>query len=717
MRKNKLGNLFFKSALVAGLLVTGTCVTNAKPMVAHAAALEETSDAGNAQADEVSETATAGDAIASENVSATDSVSTDSLARETDQLVSEEVSPETIMEGDSSFVGTTVYNGVDYSKVYNYQYYMQMNPDLASMFGTNTEEGAALAISHFVNCGMNDGRIASPNFDVKSYRNANSDLRSIFGKNYKSYFIHYMNYGSNEGRTATGVSKITNGITSWNGKDYSKVYNFDYYTSHYADVNNIFGDDDTLAIQHFIYCGEKEERVASENFDCKSYANANADLRGYFGTNYALYYDHYSIFGYKEGRQATGVSTLKGAVTIYNGFDYSKVYDFNTYMEKNSDLKAAFGNDDVSALSHFVNCGLKEGRVASNNFEVYSYQKAYSDLRANLGTDVHTYVQHYSAIGYKEGRTATGVSEIINPVTTYNGKDYSKVFDANEYVKYNGNAVSNYGYNDYAMIKHFVEDGMKAGEQGCDEFNVDYYMGNYSDLFNTYVYDMKGYYNHYIDHGAAEDRVANAKTENYVEHTGANNDKYYVIYKLRKAGYTDVMIAGIMGNLQQESGVNSQNVENAYNNGMQRVGLWYYSDENYTYAVDNGYVSRAEFCDQGGTLAKAYTNNGITMFGYGIAQWTTAARKGALYDYAKSTGRSIGDLGMQVEHLINTISTTLKTALRNASDINQATEIFFGYYEFGLGNYRKHQAAGDMYLYVSKRQTYANEIYTNYINK
>lgn len=36
MRKNKSGNLFFKSALVAGLLVTGTCVANAKPMIAHA---------------------------------------------------------------------------------------------------------------------------------------------------------------------------------------------------------------------------------------------------------------------------------------------------------------------------------------------------------------------------------------------------------------------------------------------------------------------------------------------------------------------------------------------------------------------------------------------------------------------------------------------------------------------------------------------------------
>ena len=78
MRKNKLGNLFFKSALVAGLLVKGTCVANAKPMVAHAAALEETSDAGNAEADEVSETATAGDAIASE-----DAIACSNVARST----------------------------------------------------------------------------------------------------------------------------------------------------------------------------------------------------------------------------------------------------------------------------------------------------------------------------------------------------------------------------------------------------------------------------------------------------------------------------------------------------------------------------------------------------------------------------------------------------------------------------------------------------------
>ena len=49
--------------------------------------------------------------------------------------------------------------------------------------------------------------------------------------------------------------------------------------------------------------------------------------------------------------------------------------------------------------------------------------------------------------------------------------------------------------------------------------------------------------------------------------------------------------------------------------------------------------------------------------------------------------------------------------------LGYATEIFFGDYEFGLTNYKKHKAAGDMYLYVSKRQQYANEIYTNYLSK
>ena len=42
--------------------------------------------------------------------------------------------------------------------------------------------------------------------------------------------------------------------------------------------------------------------------------------------------------------------------------DYSAVFDYNYYITNNGDIKAAFGDDDVAVLAHFVNYGMSEGR-------------------------------------------------------------------------------------------------------------------------------------------------------------------------------------------------------------------------------------------------------------------------------------------------------------------------------------------------------------------
>ena len=47
---------------------------------------------------------------------------------------------------------------------------------------------------------MNEGRRASANFDVNVYMNGYDDLRQAFGADYKSYYIHYINYGKAENR-------------------------------------------------------------------------------------------------------------------------------------------------------------------------------------------------------------------------------------------------------------------------------------------------------------------------------------------------------------------------------------------------------------------------------------------------------------------------------------------------------------------------------------
>ena len=74
------------------------------------------------------------------------------------------------------------------------------------------------------------------------------------------------------------------------------------------------------------------------------------------------YYMHYFGSGKYEGRAGSGCKILQDGVSVYNGVDYSAVFDYNYYISNNGDIKAAFGDDDVAVLAHFVNYGMSEGR-------------------------------------------------------------------------------------------------------------------------------------------------------------------------------------------------------------------------------------------------------------------------------------------------------------------------------------------------------------------
>ena len=73
-------------------------------------------------------------------------------------------------------------------------------------------------------------------------------------------------------------------------------------------------------------------------------------------------------------------------------------------------------------------------------------------------------------------------------------------------------------------------------------------------------------------------------------------------------GLTPAGVAGLMGNLYAESGLNPKNLQNTFNTKLKL------SDEEYTKRVDNG----------------KYTNFVYDKAGYGLAQWTYWSRKKAL---------------------------------------------------------------------------------------
>ena len=295
----------------------------------------------------------------------------------------------------------TVYNGVNYAAVYDYNYYISQYPDINKAYGGND----VAVLAHFVNNGMNEGRQGNNSFNVYSYRNQYADLRGAYGNNLKSYYLHYVNNGKAEGRKGTGCNTLQGATTVYNGVNYAAVYDYNYYISQYPDINKAYGGNDVAVLAHFVNNGMNEGRQGNNSFNVYSYRNQYADLRGAYGNNLKSYYLHYVNNGKAEGRKGTGCNTLQGATTVYNGVNYAAVYDYNYYISQHSDIKKAYEGNDVAVLAHFVNNGMSEGRQGSSEFNVYAYRNNNQDLKGAYGNNLKAYYMHYVNYGKAEGRS------------------------------------------------------------------------------------------------------------------------------------------------------------------------------------------------------------------------------------------------------------------------------------------------------------------------
>jgi hypothetical protein len=204
-----------------------------------------------------------------------------------------------------------------------------------------------------------------------------------------------------------------------------------------------------------------------------------------------------------------GAATLPGHY-YYNGRDYGAVFNPVYYLTRYEDLMAeSLKNDENFAFWHFITYGMKEGRQACATFDVTSYKNANVDLREAFGNDLPSYYEHYLQYGINENRTATGCADHVeNARTVYLGVDYSSVYDFNYYIAHHPDVFRAFGYDDEAVLQHFVTCGMKEGRQACAAFNVWFYKDAYMDLQNAFGEDLPFYYLHYMQYGADEKRAA-----------------------------------------------------------------------------------------------------------------------------------------------------------------------------------------------------------------
>ena len=179
-----------------------------------------------------------------------------------------------------------------------------------------------------------------------------------------------------------------------------------------------------------------------------------------------------------------------------------------------------------------------------------------------------------------------------------------------------------------------------------------------------YETDADGYFVH-IDtrttksfwYGQKQEKRDTFQTEKTIDTSkvDTNQIKPQVIWNfLKDQGLSDYGVAGLMGNLYAESGLNPINMEDSY---QKKLNM---SDVEYTAAVDQ-------------KIYKKFTSDAV---GYGLAQWTYSSRKQNMLNFHIKANQSIGHLETQLEFLVKELSTDFKSVwnlLKTTKSLEEAS--------------------------------------------
>ncbi len=125
-------------------------------------------------------------------------------------------------------------------------------------------------------------------------------------------------------------------------------------------------------------------------------------------------------------------------------------FDPKFYAEKYDDVVAALGTDEELLYTHFIMCGIFEGRKGWNDFDPSAYASAYSDVKDKYGKDIPMYYSHYYNKGMSEGRDLTTIDKCEEA-----GITVVSFFDENQLLSVDIFAASNLmGTADFATVSN-----------------------------------------------------------------------------------------------------------------------------------------------------------------------------------------------------------------------------------------------------------------------
>lgn len=260
-----------------------------------------------------------------------------------------------------------------------------------------------------------------------------------------------------------------------------------------------------------------------------------------------------------------------------------------------------------------------------------------------------------------------------------------------------------FGKNGQGSINHIIDAGTlnlapMSGQSTYSE--VDVTEGSPSSALNTissffsqfaekaFNGLLTGNWDTNYDWGTNSSSSSSGSTNYAVESVNLNgNTNAQKIWNyLRGKGLTKEGTSGLMGNLMHESGLSPTNLQNSYESSLG------YTDSSYTSAVDSG----------------KYGNFANDQAGYGLAQWTSSGRKASLLQYKNQSGKSIGDLGMQLGFLSQELENSYPdvwNTLKSTNSIQSASDIVLTKFE---------RPKDQSQSVKNKRAGYGQQVYNQY---
>ena len=322
------------------------------------------------------------------------------------------------------------------------------------------------------------------------------------------------------------------------------------------------------------------------------------------------------------------VSSMSNNTKIVFLFGVNDLHNIDNYIKEYKTFEKQYKN---SNKIYYVSVNPVNNEVSVTNEQIENFNIKLKEFAGNR------YIDTYSMLK-KDGYSS---SDGLHYDTSTNEKIYNYIINS-----INGNNV--YTNNSNESITDTTND-QNPLNQLINAFN---------DL--AIGYGLKG-----RSTSSSTDETTNSTSENVSSESGSFSgstgaEKTWSYFKNK--GIPDEGVAGLMGNIEHESGFKFNNVENLLETRLKEIGKSYNTDELYTKAIDDNTIGRAEFLNP--IPGKQY--------GYGLVQWTSPGRKAGLYDLAKSKKKSIADPGVQLDWLwkeLNESYPGVLDTMRNSKDI------------------------------------------------